>query len=102
MVKVTGRFLNFLRGSGAPEVAGGEHAIAHRCDVALQLGIPVETEKRSDLFAALLADGGFLLPRIAEKTLFAGGGNDVRGAAGVECHGQDKGQCPADRLMLPK
>ena len=78
----------------AAEVTGCENAVADLRDVALELRIPVKTEKRGDFFAALLADLGFLLPGIAEKTLLSGCRNDIRGAADVKKRGQSKRQKP--------
>src|SRR5262245_20231672 len=79
-------------GSGSPEVTGCENPIAHLGDIALELRIAVKTEKRGDFFAAFLADLGFLLPGIAEKTLLSGSRNDIRGTADVKERGQGKRQ----------
>src|SRR5215475_13917158 len=74
-------------GSGSPEVTGCENAVANLRDVALELRIAVETEKRGDFFAALPADLGFLLPGVAEKTPLSGSGDRIRGAADVKQRG---------------
>src|SRR5262245_17067938 len=79
-------------GAGPPEVTGCENAIANLRNVALKLGIAIKTEKRGDFFTAFLADLGFLLPGIAEKTFLAGGRNDIRGAADIKKRGQGEGQ----------
>ena len=73
-------------------MTGCENAVTNLRDVALELRIAVKTEKRGDFFTALLADLGFLLPGITEKTLLSGGRNDIRGAADVKQRGQGKRQ----------
>src|SRR5262245_10782002 len=79
-------------GPGSPEVTGCENAVANLRDVALELRIPVKTEKRGYFFTAFLADLGFLLPGIAEKTFLSRGGNDIRSAADVKKRGQGEQQ----------
>src|SRR5262245_43743517 len=74
-------------GSGPPEVTGCENAVAYLRDIAFELRVAVETEKRGDFLTAFLADLGFLLPGITEKTLLSGGRNDIRGAADVKKRG---------------
>src|SRR5215475_5744579 len=74
-------------GSGPPEVTSSENAVADLRDVALELWVAVETEKRGNFFTAFLADLGFLLPGIAEKTFLSRGGNDIRSAADVKKRG---------------
>src|SRR5919108_3199381 len=64
-------FAKCLLGSRAPEMTCGENAVADFYDVALYFWIPINTEKSGNLLTGLLADLGFLLPRIAEITSFA-------------------------------
>src|SRR5262245_10674399 len=78
-------------GSCPPEVTGCENAVANLRDVALELWIAVETEKRGDFFTAFLADLSFLLPGVAEKTPLSGSGDRIRGAADVKQRGQGEG-----------
>src|SRR5262245_462604 len=79
-------------GSGPPEVTGCENTVTDLRDVALELRIAVETEKRGDFFTALPADLGFLLPGIAEKAFLAGSRNNIRSAADVKKRGQGEGR----------
>src|SRR5262245_60490349 len=79
-------------GSGPSEVTGCENAVADLRDVALELRIAVETEKRGDFFTAFPADLSFLLPGITKKTFLARGRNDIRGAADVKQRGQGERQ----------
>src|SRR5262249_47507636 len=79
-------------GSGPPEVTGCENTVADLGDVALELRIAVDTEKRGDFFAAFPADLGFLFPGIAEKSVLAGSRNNTRSAADVKKRGQGEGR----------
>src|SRR5262249_10022680 len=86
------RVAKLFVGPGPPEVTGCENPVADPRDVALELRIAVDTEKRGDFFAALPADLGFLLPGIAEKAFLAGSRNNIRSAADVKKRGQGEGR----------
>jgi hypothetical protein len=74
----------FFRGPRPPEMAAGEDSVADLRNIALKFRISVNTEKRRDFLAALLADCAFFLPAIAEKLFLPGGGNGLHGAADPE------------------
>src|SRR5262249_42699930 len=94
------RVAKLFFGSGSPEVTGCENAVADLRDVALELRIAVETEKRGYFFPAFLAVLGFLLPGVAEKAPFSGSRNNIRSAADVKKRGQGERQRPEHYLAI--